>query len=267
MSKEDEVNFDKTFSLPDPSISKSKQPLIKSFFRQEVPGWMKQLGKAGLNQEGKMVIKTKEALISVLAGYYVKEPLKFKMIANYDMIDDFLKLNSEKISVPRFGTWAPKVGWQIEAIKQMCKALHCSLAIGSWTFSESLEQANILQNVVLPGLFANMQALYAAVRQLRITAVPPGTPYKLKMELAEANMIPLWPTDIIQKIRSFFRAKRLRFAASRERGRNVSGTSRSRGRYSGRARGQFNRRQYSFRGRFYKGESRKKSEANLESRT
>ena len=263
-SQEDQLNFEKIFSVPDPEVLKPVSQIAKSFLRREVPVWLQSLGKVGLNEVGNTVVKVNEGLASVLSGFNVKEPLKFQMLTNVDSIDEFLKLSNEKLVVPKFGSWSPKLGWQFEAIKNMCKSFQCALAMANMTFSDTLQQQDLLQEVVLPGLLSNMQAIYAAVRQLRLAACPFSTPFYLKSELANSNLVPLWPEEIMNKIRQFFRFRKGRTVAFRERGRvtyNIRGRARSF------RRGRMQRRQFQFRGRYPpRGVRSRRSEPNFESR-
>ena len=264
-SKADTKKFNEAFVVPDPKFTLPKVKLLKSFLKKPIPDWMHEVGHAFVSSNGRFSVDINEGLLSLIAGYNNKEALKFQVSSRFDLLEEFLNIQDDNLSVPRFTPFTPRLTWNIDSIKNMSKALHCNLALANWVFSYSLNFTDILENVILPGIYSLMQAIYGAIKHFRFSALPSDTPLNLKLELANADLVPVWPEEVVNKIRQFFRVKRSRIAA-RARGRGRGSSFRGRSRPVKRARGYFGRRVFGFRGRYTSTRGERRSNAGVESR-
>ena len=241
----DREAFDALYYRQHPSKFEPKKKITKIFSKQTAPGWLDKLGEPRLNDNRKWDLQMPECLIAHVAGHKPASP-EFNVSTNVDLLAEIFDLASyDRIpTAPSFNRFKPSLALWYSTLRNQFKLFTLSWAQARVTYEKHWEEADYMENVVIPTLSASIESIKSTVLLGRQMVLPPSLPKHLKRQYLEAPLYPLWPENpyLLKLIRMFFlKGAPRRGATSYRRGgfagvRGQRGYSRSRG-YRGSQRG------------------------------
>ena len=213
------------------------------FTKQKQPDWLSALGQAHMNEEGVWNLHIPDYLLAHIAGFKGNFEREFNLYNNTNLLPEIFSLvNSKFCRPPPIPYFKQVPNSAYTTVKACIKALSLSLVQANLTYSTHWRNLHILDHLILPSVWANIEALRNAVRTMRASVLPINTPPNLKYRFINASLASWWPEDdsLIMECRKFFRAKKIK-SLSQNRGRGTSrGHFRGRG-YRSFSRGRRNR--------------------------
>ena len=211
---------------------KKKRDTAVFFPVESQPTWIKELGDSFLNEQGTWELKIPDHLVAHVAGHKGNLSNEFTIFTNTNLLQDMFSLiNCSMAKPPNYPKLKRYPFAHFNAVKACIKALSLSFVTASKLYAQSWQNVEVLEHLIFPSVYANMEALRNSVKALRHSVLPATIPYYLRCKFVDAPLSSIWPSDetILNPLRQFFRTGDRRRGSSFQRGR---GRGSSRGRRS-----------------------------------